>query len=137
VPAGIQLCAIASDSRIVAVDDLILRKRKFARQRLNRRGGRRPPLPTSVQCEVFTTHKIITMSPGWPQARVVAVCDGRIVSLGDKIDDLKPWTERYPCQIGWRFEDMLMTPGFSVGIARYGRSDNTTMGEHERLTMEQ
>jgi hypothetical protein len=51
---------------------------------------------------VFTARKIITMSPGWPQARVVAVRDGRIVSLGDELDDLEPWTGRYLFEIDRR-----------------------------------
>jgi hypothetical protein len=42
------------------------------------------------------------MSPGWPQARVVAVRDGRIVSLGDELDDLEPWTGRYLFEIDRR-----------------------------------
>jgi len=69
--------------------------------------------PNSVTpITVFTARKIITMSPGWPQARVLAVRDGRIVSLGDELDDLKPWTDRYPCEIDRRFEDKVITPGF-------------------------
>jgi len=61
---------------------------------------------------VFTARRIITMSPGWPAARVVAVRDGRIVSLGDRLDDLKPWTDRYPHEVDRRLEDKVVTPGF-------------------------
>jgi predicted amidohydrolase YtcJ len=75
--------------------------------------ARRSAANSDAPIIVFTARKIITMSPGWPQARVVAVRDGRIVSLGDELDDLKPWTERYTCQIDRRFEDMVMTPGFT------------------------
>jgi predicted amidohydrolase YtcJ len=61
---------------------------------------------------VFTARRIITMSPGWPEARVVAVRDGRIVSLGFSLDDLKPWTGRHPHEIDRRLEGKVITPGF-------------------------
>lgn len=61
---------------------------------------------------VFTARKIVTMDPGWPEATAVAVADGRIVSVGQTIDDLKPWTDAYPTTIDDRFADKVLYPGF-------------------------
>lgn len=61
---------------------------------------------------VFTARKIVTMDPGWPEATAVAVADGRIVSVGRNIEDLKPWTDAYPHSIDDRFRDKVIYPGF-------------------------
>lgn len=52
------------------------------------------------------------MDPGRPQAKVVAVCRERIVSIGDSLDDLKPWASAVPTQIDRRVEDRIVFPGF-------------------------
>jgi len=61
---------------------------------------------------VFTAKKFVTMDPGWPEATAVAVADGRIVSVGRTLDDLKPWTDAYPTTIDDRFKDKVIYPGF-------------------------
>ena len=61
---------------------------------------------------VFTAKKIYTMNPGHPQARAVAVCKDRIVSIGDSLDDLKDWTSKVPTTVDTRFAEKTLFPGF-------------------------
>jgi len=61
---------------------------------------------------VFTAKKIYTMNPGRPQARAVAVCRDRIVSVGDSLDDLKDWTSKVPTSVDTRFANKTLFPGF-------------------------
>lgn len=61
---------------------------------------------------VFVARKFVTMDPGWPEATAVAVADGRIVSVGRRLEDLKPWTDAYPFTIDERFKDKVIYPGF-------------------------
>ena len=68
--------------------------------------------PPCTQLKVFTAKKFYTMNPGHPEARAVAVCGDRIVSLGDSLDDLKPWTSKIPTTVDTRFADKTVFPGF-------------------------
>lgn len=68
--------------------------------------------PACAQLTVFVAKKIYTMDPGRPQARAVAVCNERIVSVGDSLDDLKPWTTRIPTTFDQRLADKIVFPGF-------------------------
>jgi hypothetical protein len=61
---------------------------------------------------VFLARKFVTMDPGWPEATAVAVMDGRILSVGVTLDDLKPWLDTYPHRIDDRFKDRVIYPGF-------------------------
>jgi predicted amidohydrolase YtcJ len=61
---------------------------------------------------VFTARKIITMDPGWPEATVVAVRDGKILSVGSSMDDLKPWLNKIPYKVDNTFQNKILTPGF-------------------------
>lgn len=65
-----------------------------------------------TQLTVFTAKKFYTMNPGHPEARAVAVCRDRIVSLGDSLDDLKEWTSKVPTTVDTRFADKTVFPGF-------------------------
>jgi len=69
-----------------------------------------PKAPPKVT--VFTAKKFVTMDPGWPEATAVAVLDGKILSVGVTLDDLKPWLDKYPHEIDARFEDKVIYPGF-------------------------
>ncbi|QWD91923.1 amidohydrolase family protein [Polynucleobacter sp. MWH-Braz-FAM2G] len=51
------------------------------------------------------------MDPAIPNATAVAVADGRILSVGS-LEDLKPWTDKYPTQINRQFSDKVIYPGF-------------------------
>jgi predicted amidohydrolase YtcJ len=68
--------------------------------------------PPCAQLKVFTARKFYTMNPGHPEARAVAVCGDHIVSLGDSLDDLKPWTSKIPTTVDTRFADKTVFPGF-------------------------
>ena len=70
------------------------------------------PKHTCAQLTVFVAKKIYTMNPGRPEARTVAVCGDRIVSLGNSLDDLKPWTDAVPTAVDKRFADKIVFPGF-------------------------
>ena len=58
-----------------------------------------PPIvakPTMIT--VYLAKKIVTMDPALPEAKAVAVSDGKIISVGS-LADLKPWLDQYPHQI--------------------------------------
>lgn len=70
-----------------------------------------PSTPKVSNITVFVAKKIVTMDPAIPNATAVAVADGRILSVGS-LEDLKPWTDKYPTQINREFADKVMYPGF-------------------------
>ena len=51
------------------------------------------------------------MDPSLPEATAVAVSDGRILSVGS-LEDMKPWTDKYPTQINQQFAEKVIYPGF-------------------------
>ncbi len=70
-----------------------------------------PSTPKVSNITVFVSKKIVTMDPAIPNATAVAVADGRILSVGS-LEDLKPWTDKYPTQINREFANKVMYPGF-------------------------
>ncbi len=60
---------------------------------------------------VFTARRILTMDPGRPVARAIAVKDGRILSIGD-LDSMQPWLKRFPYDVDETFQDHILMPGF-------------------------
>jgi predicted amidohydrolase YtcJ len=70
-----------------------------------------PRANTPKSITVFVAKKIVTMDPSLPVATAVAVSDGKILSVGS-IEDLKPWTSRYPTIINRDFADKVVYPGF-------------------------
>ncbi|WP_215322984.1 amidohydrolase [Polynucleobacter sp. MWH-Braz-FAM2G] len=70
-----------------------------------------PSTPKVSNITVFVAKKIVTMDPAIPNATAVAVADGRILSVGS-LEDLKPWTDKYPTQINRQFSDKVIYPGF-------------------------
>jgi len=70
-----------------------------------------PSTPKVSNITVFVAKKIVTMDPAIPNATAVAVADGRILSVGS-LEDLKPWTDKYPTQINRQFADKVIYPGF-------------------------
>ena len=65
--------------------------------------------PTMIT--VYLAKKIVTMDPALPEAKAVAVSDGKIISVGS-LADLKPWLDQYPHQINRQFESQVLYPGF-------------------------
>jgi predicted amidohydrolase YtcJ len=70
-----------------------------------------PSTPKVTTITVFVAKKIVTMDPAIPNATAVAVADGRILSVGS-LEDMKPWTEKYPTIINKDFANKVMYPGF-------------------------
>ena len=70
-----------------------------------------PSSPDIKNVTVFIAKKIVTMDPSIPTAKAVAVSDGRILSVGS-LEDMKPWTDKYPTQINRQFASKVMYPGF-------------------------
>ena len=61
---------------------------------------------------VYVAKKIITMDPAFPEAQIVAVRDGRILSVGRDLSDLAPWLNSNPHTIVETFNDKILLPGF-------------------------
>lgn len=70
-----------------------------------------PTMGAPKEITVFVAKKIVTMDPSWPTATAVAVSDGKILSVGS-LEDLKPWTDKYPTAINRQFADKVLYPGF-------------------------
>jgi predicted amidohydrolase YtcJ len=78
-----------------------------------------PPVPGAAAAPtgttVFVAREVITMDPGWPTATCIAVQDGRILSVGRTLDDLKPWMQAASAgtvTVDETFKDKVLVPGF-------------------------
>lgn len=60
---------------------------------------------------VFHARKIITMEPALPEARVVAVRDGRILGVGRDLGDLRAWIADEPYRLDGTLADKVLLPG--------------------------
>jgi imidazolonepropionase-like amidohydrolase len=70
------------------------------------------PAPSTT---VFVAREVVTMDAGWPTATCVAVQDGRIISVGRTLEDLKPWMQASSAgtvTIDETFKDKVLVPGF-------------------------
>ena len=70
-----------------------------------------PSTPNVSNVTIFVARKIVTMDPAIPEATAVAVADGRILSVGS-LQDMKPWSDRYPTRVDRQFAGKVMYPGF-------------------------
>lgn len=70
-----------------------------------------PSMDTPKNITVFVAKKVVTMDPSLPIATAVAISDGKILSVGS-LEDLKPWTNKYPTIIDRQFADKVLYPGF-------------------------
>ena len=70
-----------------------------------------PAMETPKNITVFLAKKVVTMDPSLPIATAVAVSDGKILSVGS-LEDLKPWTSKYPTTINRQFATQVIYPGF-------------------------
>ena len=61
---------------------------------------------------VYRAKKFYTMDPGWPQAAVVAVQDGKILSVGRDLEDLQPWLKGREFKLDETLKDKIVLPGF-------------------------
>jgi len=67
---------------------------------------------------VYVAREIVTMDPTWPTAKVVACQYGRILGIGQCLQDLEPWMTRSGLDleedviIDRTFEEHVIVPGF-------------------------
>ncbi len=61
---------------------------------------------------VYEAAKIITMEPGYPEARYVATANGIVLGLGQSLDDLSAWTEGRAVTVDRQFDQNILMPGF-------------------------
>ena len=68
---------------------------------------------------VYVAKEIVTMDPTWPTAKVVACQYGRILGIGQSLEDLDPWLKRKELDpngkdvvIDRSFENDVIVPGF-------------------------
>jgi hypothetical protein len=74
--------------------------------------GTPAPAPSTT---VFVAREVVTMDPGWPTGTCVAVQDGRILSVGRTLDDLRPWMQAASSgtvTVDDTFKDKVLVPGF-------------------------
>ncbi len=69
-----------------------------------------PPPYTDVT--IFEAQSIITMEPGYPEARYVATSDGIIIGVAQELGDLSAWTQGRNVTVDRRFADRVIMPGF-------------------------
>jgi predicted amidohydrolase YtcJ len=69
---------------------------------------------------VYRARRILTMDPVRPEARHVAVRDGRVLGVGEP-EDLRGWG---PIEIDERFADKVLLPGFVEGHSHGGEGSN-------------
>ncbi|HPG27095.1 MAG TPA: amidohydrolase family protein, partial [Myxococcota bacterium] len=68
--------------------------------------------PPAGRTTIYVARKIVTMEPALPEARVVAVRDGLVLGLGERIEDLSPWLASGDYDVDRRFEHDVVMPGF-------------------------
>lgn len=61
---------------------------------------------------VYEARSIITMEPGYPEARFVATADGIILGVAQELEDLSAWTDGREVTVDRRFADDVLMPGF-------------------------
>jgi hypothetical protein len=71
-----------------------------------------PALAVEGPITVFEAKKFHTMDHGWPDGTVVAVQDGKILSVGRTMDDLQPWLKGHEFRLEEALKDKIVLPGF-------------------------
>ncbi|MCB2088552.1 MAG: amidohydrolase family protein [Sphingomonadaceae bacterium] len=68
---------------------------------------------TSVQepVTIFEARKVVTMERSLPAARFVAVANGIILGVADRLEALAPWTQGRTVTVERRFADKVLFPG--------------------------
>ncbi|HEX4846903.1 MAG TPA: amidohydrolase family protein [Novosphingobium sp.] len=60
---------------------------------------------------VFEARRFITMEPGRPACRFVAVSDGLVLALGDSLEELEPWTRGRALRVDRSMAGRIVMPG--------------------------
>ena len=69
--------------------------------------------PTSYRdVVVYEASQIITMEPGYPEARFVATSEGIILGVAQEYSDLAAWTDGRNVTLDRRFASDVLMPGF-------------------------
>ncbi|MEO0440942.1 MAG: amidohydrolase [Pseudomonadota bacterium] len=71
----------------------------------------RGPLPYP-EITIYEAAKIVTMEPGYPEARFVATADGLILGLAQELEELDAWTRGRAVTVNRDFVDHVLMPGF-------------------------
>lgn len=71
-----------------------------------------PSAAEEAPITVFVAKQIRTMEPAMPEAKVVAVSQGRILGVGRSIEDLSAWLEGRDVTLNDQFKDKILMPGF-------------------------
>ncbi len=61
---------------------------------------------------VFVAAEIITMDAANPRAQMVAISDGRILGVGNSLEELETFTRGYGVTVDRSFTDDILMPGF-------------------------
>ncbi len=70
------------------------------------------PAPAYNEVTIYEARSIITMEPGYPEARFIAASDGIILGLAQTEDELEAWTRGRKTTLDRRFKDAVLMPGF-------------------------
>ncbi|MEE3300612.1 MAG: amidohydrolase [Pseudomonadota bacterium] len=70
-----------------------------------------PQISISAERIVFEARKIITMDQSMPEARYIAVEDGRILGVGNSLAQLDPWLVNQNYRIDSQFSEQVLLPG--------------------------
>lgn len=70
-----------------------------------------PAQPAEKKITIYTAKTIVTLDPGTPTAKAVAVMDGKILGVGT-LDEVKGWVTDETVEIDDRFQDAVIVPGF-------------------------
>lgn len=71
-----------------------------------------PPTQTYPEVTVYEAGTIITMEPGYPEAKFVAVSEGTILAVAQSIDELGAWTNGREITVDRSFASDILMPGF-------------------------
>ena len=61
---------------------------------------------------VYEADTIITMEPGFPEAKYVAVSEGIVLAVAHSLDDLAAWTDGRDVTVDRSFASHILMPGF-------------------------
>lgn len=67
---------------------------------------------TYPEVTVFEAETIITMEPGFPEAKYVATSEGIILGVAQSLEELDAWTNGRDVTIDRRFASSILMPGF-------------------------
>ena len=61
---------------------------------------------------VYEAETIITMEPGYPEAKYVATSEGIVLGVAESLEELSAWTEGRNVAVDRRFASEVLMPGF-------------------------